>query len=1538
MKNKLLLLLSVSLLLFLSAGDAFSQRIQQKLGRGVVAVSNGSAVNVTWRKLAQEPENALYNVYIRNAGTSEYTLLNTSPLSQTNYRGTTSTIRFNTEIAVATVINGVEQPKSEPFHFKSQFMQNVFLDIRYSSLLSHNDYTTKFVWPADLTGDGEYDFVVDRRSLTDASHKIEAYTRFGEHLWTVDMGPNVDISAGHNDMVIAYDMNCDGKAEVVIKSSDGTRFWDKTNNTWGAYLLGSANGDTDNDGIIDYRTQNVKNPPQYITVIDGLTGTELSTIEMPFPSDGSDTYTRTNKGNYMSDEYSKLNGHMGICYLDGIYPSIAMEYMVRDKNGTHHYYISAWGYTFVNGQATTWGEKFPTWSRNNKSPWPAEFHHIRIADVDLDGRDEILDGGFALGPDGTMLFSAGISHGDRFRVGDIDPDRPGLETFAIQQNAPDMLGQILYDAGTGEAIKKWYLGSVGDVGRGECMDVDPKHKGYEMWSTMGNLYNAKGELIAEGGQPFPREGVWWDGELDREMLCATDGNGYNADIRKFNNTRLIEMAKNSGWTVSAEYGTRPAFFGDIIGDWREEVILRRGGTAGCSGIVGYSTDYAANVSLYCLQQNPAYRMQCTTRGYYQSAYPDYYLGYDMPAPPLPPSMESDLVWKSGNEWSTSSNFIAFDRSSSLPFSDGKSVIFDVSGDDTTPITLTGTLAPSVVYVMAPKGKNYIWSGTGTLSGTMELWKSQNGILTVNVPLAYTGRTIVSEGTLELNTTLPGPLALRAKGTLAGNPTLKGDILFEGGLNYEGCRLSPGTADAPFGTITFDKALTLTGTVYMQMDLHTEGTVRKDYIKVNGNLTLEKKNYLIIRTAEEKPAPGEYPLIEWTGELAGEVNTIEVSGLKGLSYELKQQGKKIVLVINEQRSAGKGVKWTGSVDGGWNFETENFSLSGEATSFVAGDEVRFEDDAVTRAITLNELVETSGVVFSGTKEYTLSGKGGLSGAASLTKEGSGKLTLSAINSDYTGATIISGGTLAVSELSEAGIPGSIGAASAAPANLVLSDATLLVNNTNTATTRGMTLEGEATIQIPGGYTSLKGILTGSGQLIKTGSGQLNVTYSGANTYTGGTVLKAGTLAMGAYNTTFGKKGSPMILSGGAVQIFDNNTTSAIPDFNYAVTVTDGATVALRAGQRCYIDGSFAGSGTVNLSIPYVRTDMLADWSNFTGKLNVTGNQFRLSKGINMQGTAVTLGDGLQMGHYSKGSGTALSVTTQIGSLASTYATATVVNGTYNVGYNNTNATFAGVLSGVSVNKYGEGTWTLTGQNTATINIYGGVVMANAATGVTNTGLINVRSGGILAGSGSVKNVTVHSGGTLEAASSSVLIGKFTIDGTLALNGKLLIKRRGTRNDQLVVFGKVTLKNAVIEVNSSQELSAGDELAILTAGGISGTFSVSPEVPGEGLVWDTSKLLSDGILRVDYGTGLNSIGADGPKIYPTRVVTTCYVDLRACCQGSVTMELYDIEGRPLLVRTFDADNLQELDLSGYPAGVYIISLTAGDETLKQTITKQ
>jgi len=739
--------LFVAALVMMTAMSMQAQRVIQPLGRGVVAVKNGTDMLVSWRKLAQEPEKAKYNVYVKTSGGS-FVKLNGSPLSKTNYKTTSSTLPSGSQVAVSLVRpDGTEGPLSQPYTVKTYSWNNVVADVTFeSTVLNQSDYRSTFAYPADLDGDGEYEYVIDRlhtayNSDFSATKKLQAYKADGTCLWTLDMGPNVSIDAGQSDLVTVYDINCDGKAEVLIKSSDGTRFWDAANNTWGAYVNGSATGDTDGDGITDYRQNSSKNPPFYISVVNGETGAEITSAELNYSEvkDGSDQYSRTNRSSYKTDnygtEYAFLTGHFAIAYEDGIHPSLMMEVCDRTTNGTHHYYILGWGYDWDGNTPSNFAHQF-TLSSNSQSPWLAQFHQVRVCDVDGDGIDELLNGGGGVNMRDGMVMNASIGHGDRFRVSDINPERPGLEVYAIQQSA--LLGQLLYDAATGEHIKEWYLSAVGDVGRGECMDVDPNHKGYEIYSTMGNLYSCEGDVIQSGETSYPYEGVWWDGDLDREALSTHGGSGWNSNamITQYNGTRLIQFSKESGYVTHTANANRPLFFGDIMGDWREEVVLAKQNDASSTGFVVYSTNIETNYSFYCLQQDPHYRGDCSTRGYYQSPNTGFYLGYDMPLPPLPPVMTADVSYKNG-DWSAS-------------LANGKTILFDLTGQNSATININSVVTPDTTFFMTPKGHDYTFAGSGKIGGKGDIWKSMLGTVTLQNGMATTGTTYISEGMLLVN--------------------------------------------------------------------------------------------------------------------------------------------------------------------------------------------------------------------------------------------------------------------------------------------------------------------------------------------------------------------------------------------------------------------------------------------------------------------------------------------------------------------------------------------------------------------------------------------------------------------------------------------------------------------------------------------------------------------------------------------------------------------------------------------------------------------
>lgn len=1421
------------------AVDLSAQRMGGELGRGVVAVQNGNSVLVSWRRLAQEPENASYNVYVKKPSAAGYAKVNASPLKHSNFSSSTSAIPLGSHVAVSILTNDrqnqtVESELSVPFHFKSQFMRNVFVDIRFNgSPLPNADYATKYVWPYDLDGDGEVDYVVDRNPVSGGTNKLEGYLRDGTYLWTIDMGPNESIGLGQDDQVAVYDFDLDGLGEVMIQTSDGTRFWDKAKGSWGRYVNHKDSPDVDGDGITNYALQNTKNPPRYFTVVDGMTGEEQTSVEMHY----NNAYNRTNKAALMGDEYNKHVGKFCIAYLDGIHPSLVMEWHTRNTNGSHNYYDEGFGYDFSSGTAGELRELFLQPCGNGS------FHSIRVGDPDLDGKDEMIEGGWTMDHTGRVLFNAGIAHGDRFRTSDIDPERPGLETFAIQQEAGDMLGQILYDASNGKAIKKWYLSGVGDVGRGDCYDMDASHLGWEMFSTMnGNaIYDAQGNDTGKKGY-FPTEALWWDGDLGREYLAAPDGNGYNAYIAKYDSGRLIEMAKLSGWQVNSEYGARAAFWGDIIGDWREEVILKHLTNGVTDGFTGFSTDYTTTEDrIYCLLQDPHYRGDCHTKGYYQTPNPGFYLGYGMPRPPLPPVMVADLTCSGGSTYSD------FGRVKPATYQDGNSVLYDLgTGED---VDISALIKPGTVYMMPVLNQVIRFSGAGEISGENDIWKSQNGTALLNVPVTTSGTTYISEGILESYSRIDGPIELRAKGTLAGAPVVNGNVKFEGALNYEGCRLMPN------GVMTFTQSLTIDKRVFIELTRET------DCILVKGDLNIVGKPVFTI-TFPELHA-GRYKLMEYTGTFTGSTDNLDVRGITGLSYNMTSEDNAIWLVINEQRQPNDNVVWTGSASNVWDYQTTNFAIEGKGTEFVAEDKVLFDDSSEKTSVTIDDLMPTTGIVFENdTRTYTFTGGGGFSGKGGLTMNGNGKVVLGNVKSDYTGATVINSGTVTIKDLADGGMASSIGAASASASNWKVGKAKIIIDNASTSTSRGLTLTDTATINVPSGTCALKGLIAGTGTFVKTGNGQVNFTYGGANSYSGGTILNGGTIAMGTWNTTFGTATSRIyVASNSTITIFNNNTTSAVPSFRNRLEIRKGVIVNVNAGKRCVVSPTLEGEGTMKINFPYVRGDFGPDASGFEGTIQVTSGEVRLATALNMQKGTLRLDADNYV--YNNGG------THKVGALIGGNAGASLASGTWYIGYLGTSTTFAGAVN-VPMTKVGDGVLTLTGSSKGSFTVNGGTLDVENTASSTTTGPITVNDGGTLTGTGQTGPVSIARGGVLKAGKSSALTGSLTLNGTLKVSsgGIIVVRGRGTtslKTDSYNVSGKVSLVSPVFRFSRiSGEWQDGDELKIFTGEGtisLTGTPTFEPEVPMEGYMWDYSELAASGVVKVVADpTAVNGVGAD------------------------------------------------------------------------------
>ena len=831
-------------------------------------------------------------------------------------------------------------------------------------------------------------------------------------------------------MVTAFDMDGDGKAEVLMAVSEGTTFAD------GKVITGT-NGQVTNYSSLP------GSAPQWLSIVNGETGVEIDRVPLPFFNDLITTRT---------DSWKEMGGHFVIAYLDGIRPSLIDQYKNRAANGNFQGAISAWN--FRNGSLQQ------VWATRNGG---ADFHQVRVADIDGDGRDNFAEGGFVLKFDGSIMnHHQDVVHGDRHMLGDIDPDRPGLEHFVIQQNNPKTLGMGIFDARTGEMIKGIYQSSVGDVGRGICAAFDPTRRGLQFWSTMFSyaMYDSKGNQIPNALGNFPAEAVWWGPDMARWALNGVNSSGSNVAFHKFNSSTLRmdrdlpnlynENNGNGAYYFAAAFGARAAFWGDLIGDWREEMIFVR---SNHTGFVVLSTWEQTNIRQYHLMQNPAYRGQTTARGYYQTPDVDFYMAADMPQPPVAPVQQADIYftsagWIDGNELPAS-------------YADGKSIMYDIRGGNST-INLSSNMSPSRLYLMNPKGSNYSFGGNGKFSGNMDLIKSLQGTVYFNNQNDFTGKTRISEGKLVVSGIYASPVQLDARGIIAGNATLLGGIILEKGLNREGARIEPGPENTT-GTMTITGNLTLTGRNNLAFKCDQTKVQPASKLNIEGDFTVVGTNNCIIIQPLTVIQEGSMTLITFTGNSNVTASTFTVIGLEGIPYTLKVENKSVIIDIQQSRSAAL-VNWMGSQSAVWDFKTTNFNFGGIPGIFVPGDSITFADNAIRKTITISETMPVSAMTFDNNSDYIIQGQGVISGTGGLKKSGSGRLSIQNSENTFTGKVEVDGGILEVTSLKDGGLPSSIGASGSAAANWIMRNATLQTR-AQMSTNRSMQVSGTLTVNNP-----------------------------------------------------------------------------------------------------------------------------------------------------------------------------------------------------------------------------------------------------------------------------------------------------------------------------------------------------------------------------------------------------------------------------------------------------------------------------------------
>lgn len=561
------------------------ERVTENLNRGltVTPARDGKGIYLSWRLLASDAPGTAFHVYREADGKARR--LTKKPLTQTcDFMDVTPAEKAS--YWVEALVGGKKPALSEK-------REVILSELKpYTSIPLKEGVKAGKIALADLNGDGIYDYIIRTPETnvdpgmpgdtTGKTYKISAYLSDGSYLWTYDMGPGIEPGIWYSPFIV-YDFNGDGKAEVAIKTAAD----DYVKNEKGRVCGGS----------------------EYLSVLDGMTGKEIDRVDWPERNDRYGNLIRQNRN------------QMGVAYLDGKTP-----YILAARGTYKLMVVDAW--MLKDGKL----QRAWRWDGDEENPIVRSMgaHSMVTADVDGDGRDEILLGSCMLDDNGTLLWSSGLGHSDKAYLCKLHPDMEGMQVFMVSEpKKEDGRGVSVVDAATGKLI--WKIGQTTyHVGDGMVADFDSSHPGMECFasedrkggSTDKYLLTADGKKINTTNAEVPgcRNWIWWDADLLRET--------FKGDDNRWGASSSSGGRKQSIWKWQGEVLTE-GIEGDILmiadleGDWREELI-----TALPGELRIYHTNIPARDRRVTLMQDPLYRSYVAHRsmGYPQAPVPSFYLG------------------------------------------------------------------------------------------------------------------------------------------------------------------------------------------------------------------------------------------------------------------------------------------------------------------------------------------------------------------------------------------------------------------------------------------------------------------------------------------------------------------------------------------------------------------------------------------------------------------------------------------------------------------------------------------------------------------------------------------------------------------------------------------------------------------------------------------------------------------------------------------------------------------------------------------------
>lgn len=594
------------------------RRKMETLGRGGVAMKTKDGVFLSWRLNAWEYEQGINFVLDRNGEKIAYVTDSTNYLDK---EGTAKDIYR---------IRAVKDGKAEKHGQEVKVVDAPYISIPLDkpAPVTLRDgktysYTANDAAVGDVDGDGEYEIILrwdcnpkdnSKKGFT-GNVLLDAYKITGEKLWRIDLGRNIR-SGQHYTQMMVYDFDSDGKAELVVKTADGTV--DGTGK-----VIGDANADyVNDDGFI-------LEGPEFLTLFDGETGAELDTVPYDPP--------RGNVADWGDSWGNRVDRFLAcVAYLDGVNPSVVMCRGYYD----HGRPTNLVAYDVIDKKLVKrW--KFRADKDKNIEYTYQGNHNLGVGDVDGDGKDEIVYGAMAVDDDGTGMYSTRLCHGDTLNLGNFTPETPNLDFFQIHEESFAKYGFESRDPATGEI--KWGRWTGRDTTRGLCAKVDPRYPGNQCWAMDDGIYTMDGKLINKEGPKSIDFAIWWDGDLLRELLDHEFDDELGAGYPKiykwdYENNKLVTILDAAGTLSNNWKKGHPCIQADILGDWREEAVWR---SADDTELRIYVSTELTNHKFYTLMHDSLYRCSVAFQNtaYNQCTQTSFYIGPDMKGMPPVPSNE-----------------------------------------------------------------------------------------------------------------------------------------------------------------------------------------------------------------------------------------------------------------------------------------------------------------------------------------------------------------------------------------------------------------------------------------------------------------------------------------------------------------------------------------------------------------------------------------------------------------------------------------------------------------------------------------------------------------------------------------------------------------------------------------------------------------------------------------------------------------------------------------------------------------------------------